>query len=135
MTKKNPPETEAAWAPAATTTTTETPTKMQQVDVRPGAFPDVPVTVEEDPAQARVFPQDPSTVTDGAVPAPEGRYHGYSPLQIKVMEESRATKEEMGLPTVEDIAAYEAKQRDEAQAKEAAAEEARQTNAPRTARR
>ena len=94
MTKKNSPETEAAWTQAATTT--ETPTKMRQVDVRPGAFPDVSVTVEEDPAQARVFPQDLSTVPDGAMPAPEGRYYGYSPLQIKVMEESRATPEEMG---------------------------------------
>jgi hypothetical protein len=51
--------------------------------------------VREDPAQAKVYPQDKSTITEAGDVEPEGRYHGYSPEQVKKMEESRATPEQM----------------------------------------
>jgi hypothetical protein len=51
--------------------------------------------VREDPAQAKVYPQDKSTIAGEGDVEPEGRYHGYTPEQVKKMEESRATPEQM----------------------------------------
>jgi hypothetical protein len=66
--------------------------------------------VKEDPAQAKVYPQDKSTVAAEGEQAPEGRYHGLSPEQVKKIEDARYDDTDTTTPIDDGIDAQRAKE-------------------------